>query len=77
MKGSLNADCTRIILLFVSVASGKKIFPTEYMSNDILYSAFITPAVHYTMGGLKINPEAQVLQSHQPVTNLFAAGKFS
>lgn len=38
------------------------------------YIAYITPVVHYTMGGLGINEKAQVLRGSAPIYNLFAAG---
>lgn len=30
-------------------------FPVGFAPNDIIYASIITPAIHYTMGGLKIN----------------------
>ena len=40
------------------------------------YAVMVTPAVHHTMGGLRINTEAQVL-NHQGnvIPGLFAAGE--
>lgn len=40
------------------------------------YAVMVTPAVHHTMGGLRINTEAQVLD-HQGnvIPGLFAAGE--
>lgn len=36
----------------------------------------ITPAIHYTMGGLRINSKSQVLNSNlKPIKGLFAAGE--
>ncbi|WP_076635933.1 flavocytochrome c [Lactiplantibacillus plantarum] len=40
------------------------------------YSIHIAPAVHYTMGGIAINPATQVLnQDERPIAGLFAAGE--
>lgn len=40
------------------------------------YAIHISPAIHYTMGGLKINAQAQVLdQEDQVIKGLFAAGE--
>ena len=46
---------------------GKKIFPVAFLDSVAvdasLYVAVITPAIHYTMGGLAINSMAQVLRA--------------
>jgi succinate dehydrogenase/fumarate reductase flavoprotein subunit len=43
------------------------------MRKDVL---LITPSVHYTMGGLKIDTQARVLREDgTPIGNLFAAGE--
>ena len=34
---------------------GKTVFETKFDFEQILYGGVITPAIHYTMGGLKIN----------------------
>ncbi len=40
------------------------------------YAIHISPAVHYTMGGLKINAQTQVLdQNNHPIEGLFAGGE--
>ncbi|MBS0936862.1 flavocytochrome c [Lactiplantibacillus plantarum] len=53
---------------------------TTGMDRDIaagpFYSIHIAPAVHYTMGGISINPATQVLnQDERPIAGLFAAGE--
>ena len=53
---------------------------TTGMDRDIatgpFYSIHIAPAVHYTMGGIAIDPATQVLnQQEQPIAGLFAAGE--
>ncbi|MCT3257296.1 flavocytochrome c [Lactiplantibacillus plantarum] len=53
---------------------------TTGMDRDIaagpFYSIHIAPAVHYTMGGIAINPATQVLnQDERPIAGLFAAGE--
>ena len=53
---------------------------TSGMDRDIaagpFYSIHIAPAVHYTMGGIAINPATQVLnQDERPIAGLFAAGE--
>lgn len=40
------------------------------------YAIHIAPAIHYTMGGVKINAQTQVLNAQdQPIDGLFAAGE--
>ncbi|MGL5543518.1 MAG: flavocytochrome c [Cetobacterium sp.] len=39
------------------------------------YSVEVAPAVHHTMGGIKINDKAQVLSNNEPIPGLFAAGE--
>lgn len=53
---------------------------TTGMDRDIaagpFYSIHIAPAIHYTMGGIAINPATQVLnQDERPIAGLFAAGE--
>lgn len=45
--------------------SGKSTFPCTYdvVGERPLHVAAITPCVHYTMGGIAINPNAQVLSA--------------
>ncbi|KAK9761134.1 hypothetical protein K7432_014179 [Basidiobolus ranarum] len=57
---------------------GKKVFPGKLLTqpNEAYYWAVVTPCIHYTMGGVKINPNAQVLNSEDSVIpNLFGAGE--
>ena len=40
------------------------------------YSIEVIPGVHYTMGGLKINPETRVIgKDGKPIPGFFAAGE--
>ena len=40
------------------------------------YAIEITPAIHYAMGGLKIDTDARVIDKEgKPIANLFAAGE--
>lgn len=34
---------------------GKSVFETKFDFNNVVYGGVVTPAIHYTMGGLKIN----------------------
>jgi hypothetical protein len=44
--------------------------------DDFFHVAIMTPVLHYTMGGLEIDPESRVLsESKAPVQGLFAAGE--
>ena len=40
------------------------------------YVAEVTPGIHHTMGGVKIDPQAEVLTPEKkPIPGLFAAGE--
>ncbi|KAG9103070.1 hypothetical protein FRC06_000309 [Ceratobasidium sp. 370] len=56
---------------------GKKFFHGgEFKMNDFFHVAHMTPVLHYTMGGLNIDPESRVLsESGKPIPGLFAAGE--
>ncbi len=65
-------------------ALAKKKEDTEFGRPDMLasfekgpyYAAQVTPGIHHTMGGLKINSKAEVLtQDKKPIAGLFAAGE--
>ena len=44
--------------------------------DDYFNVAMMTPVLHYTMGGLEIDPESRVLdKSGKPIPGLFAAGE--
>ncbi|KAL1747081.1 FAD binding domain-containing protein [Schizophyllum fasciatum] len=55
---------------------GKKFFSGEWSYDDIFHVAIMTPVLHYTMGGLEIDPESRVIDgSGKPIPGLFAAGE--
>jgi len=55
---------------------GKKFFSGEWSFNDFFHVAIMTPVLHYTMGGLEIDPESRVIGlSGKPIPGLFAAGE--
>jgi succinate dehydrogenase/fumarate reductase flavoprotein subunit len=56
---------------------GKKFFSSgEWNMNDYFNVAIMTPVLHYTMGGLQIDPESRVIDgSGKPIPGLFAAGE--
>uniref|UniRef100_A0A915PI25 fumarate reductase (NADH) n=1 Tax=Setaria digitata TaxID=48799 RepID=A0A915PI25_9BILA len=55
---------------------GKKVFPVT-LDHPPYYVAVITPAIHYTMGGVKIDKDAAVYNefSGKPFKGLLAAGE--
>ncbi|VDK49061.1 unnamed protein product [Anisakis simplex] len=55
----------------------KVFFPASFDPNSVLYVAKVTPAIHYTMGGLKIDREAYVFNgfAQKPFKGLLAAGE--
>lgn len=55
---------------------GKKFFHNVPLDvKDHFHVAIVTPVLHYTMGGLTINPEAQVMSQNNPISGLFACGE--
>lgn len=49
---------------------------TEEIATAPYYSIKLSPGIHHTMGGLKINTNAEVLNKEgQPIKNLYAAGE--
>jgi len=55
---------------------GKTVFPSTFSIKDTFVLAEITPVIHYTMGGLSINSEAQILaENNKPITGLYGAGE--
>jgi flavocytochrome c len=55
---------------------GKKFFQGEWKFDDFFHVAVMTPVLHYTMGGLEIDPESRVLdKNNRPIPGLFAAGE--
>jgi flavocytochrome c len=58
-------------------AFGKKYFHNTPLSIGPFYAGVVTPALHYSMGGLAINAEANVLnqETGKPIPGLYAAGE--
>jgi flavocytochrome c len=55
---------------------GKKFFQGEWKFDDIFNVAVMTPVLHYTMGGLEIDPESRVIDKNgKPIPGLFASGE--
>jgi flavocytochrome c len=56
---------------------GKKFFqPGEWSMDDYFNVAIMTPVLHYTMGGLEIDPESRVIGSDgKPISGLYASGE--
>merc|ERR1711937_1118616 len=56
---------------------GKKFFHNLPMeTSDSFHVAIVTPVIHYCMGGLKINPDAEAMGAGQKVIKgLYAAGE--
>jgi succinate dehydrogenase/fumarate reductase flavoprotein subunit len=48
----------------------------EWGLDDFFHVALMTPVLHYTMGGLHIDPESRVISTTgQPILGLFACGE--
>ncbi len=61
---------------------GKQAFPTVFSEDDHFFVGYITPSLHYCMGGLQIEQGARILrkdasQGMAPVPGLYAAGEVS
>lgn len=57
---------------------GKTAFPTLFHEDDRIHIAFITPSLHYCMGGIEINSDAQVIQKGSgAIPGLYSAGENS
>jgi len=59
---------------------GRKIFPAHWPieSDEVFYVGQVVPVIHYTMGGIAINPEGQVLGTDGKVMPaLYAIGEAS
>merc|ERR1719262_1485404 len=55
---------------------GKKFFHNLPMeTSDAFHVAIVTPVIHYCMGGLKIDPDAQAMKGDTVVKGLYAAGE--
>ncbi|KAG8863347.1 hypothetical protein FRB96_008839 [Tulasnella sp. 330] len=56
---------------------GKKFFPNAPLKmDDFFHVAHMTPVLHYTMGGLEIDPTSRVIgSSGSPIPGLFAGGE--
>ena len=51
-------------------------FPYKFDLNKTVYSMIITPSIHYTMGGLKMNNKGEILNSNnESIKGLFGAGE--
>lgn len=48
----------------------------KFNIDETIYISWITPAIHYTMGGIKVNKDTQVLNKKgEVIKNLFASGE--
>ena len=54
----------------------KTTFPYKFDLTKKVYSMIITPSIHYTMGGLKINNKGEILNSsNERINGLYGAGE--
>ncbi|EPQ26125.1 uncharacterized protein PFL1_06333 [Pseudozyma flocculosa PF-1] len=58
---------------------GKKFFSNaDFKLDQPFYVALMTPVLHYTMGGLEIDPKSQVIDTQgKPIPGLFACGELA
>lgn len=54
----------------------KTIFPTKFNFNSSIYAGIVTPSIHYTMGGLKMNTKGEILnKNNSPIKGLYGCGE--
>ena len=54
----------------------KTSFTYKFDLNKKIYSMIVTPSIHYTMGGVKINNNTEVIDTNgKPIKGLFGAGE--
>ena len=55
---------------------GKGVFPTKFKMSDTIYVAIITPCIFHTLGGVRINEKAEIInESKKGIKGLYAAGQ--
>jgi len=58
---------------------GKTVFPVNFDPNESLHVVIITPCLHYSMGGMKINTNAEIVKEvdskFEPIKGLYGAGE--
>jgi flavocytochrome c len=54
---------------------GKTVFPTKFTPADVFYAMRITPAIHYTMGGVAFDVEGRLHTLKGPIAHLYGAGE--
>ncbi|KPA86013.1 putative NADH-dependent fumarate reductase [Leptomonas pyrrhocoris] len=56
--------------------TGKKVFPNVLGAKGPFYVAYVTPSIHYTMGGCLISASAEILNEQLvPIRGLYGAGE--
>nr|KAJ3413095.1 hypothetical protein HK105_002169 [Polyrhizophydium stewartii] len=57
---------------------GKKFFHNvPFVPDDEFWVAIVTPVLHFTMGGVQIDDQSQVLNTAGPIPGLFACGEIA
>ena len=55
---------------------GKKVFPQKFDLNDYIYVGIITPSIHYTMGGLTMTKNGELIKKDGNIMKgLYGAGE--
>ena len=66
-----NKDCDKKIDEF-----GKRVFPRKINPNNYFYAGIVTPSIHYTMGGIKMNKDGEIINIHgNVIKGLYGAGE--
>ena len=66
-----NKDCDSKIDEF-----GKTVFPRKFNLSNYIYAGIVSPSIHYTMGGIKINKDGEIINDDgKVIKGLYGAGE--
>ena len=66
-----NKDCENKIDEF-----GKTVFPRKFNLSNYIYAGIVSPSIHYTMGGIKINKDGEIINvDGKVIKGLYGAGE--
>ncbi|PWV11149.1 putative NADH-dependent fumarate reductase [Trypanosoma cruzi] len=84
LQNTLEAYESNSIVTSACPFTGKVVYPCVLGPQGPFYVAFVTPSIHYTMGGCLISPSAEIQREHhslnllenqRPILGLFGAGE--
>ena len=55
---------------------GKTVFPRKFNLSNYIYAGIVSPSIHYTMGGIKINKDGEIINDDgKVIKGLYGAGE--